>query len=226
MTINDLKELSLEDILKLIDKGDVTDAIVYTLPLDTALSNYAVSIAGNYISCIDASDAGVSVNIEFNKISTGMIDFSKGLSISRPFNRFFITSSAQTGKTISFLISSYATDLFEVTDNRSNNQSSVSLAAIEQQLIGDTTGTMASDNTIDNVSAEQIITGTNVQTSFLLFADLANTGTIYIGFDNTVSATKKIMALNSGDTMLIDNFKGDIWAFASGTGQKLSVSYW
>lgn len=225
-SIKELKEASLEDVLRLIETGDVTDAVVYTLPLDNAFSNFQVQIAGNFIACIAGTDSTTTVDIEFNRVGSGSVTFTQGLNITRPFNRFFITSSAQTGKSIKFIISSYASELFAVQDNRSQGNIANSLTAIQNQLVGDSTGTFASDVSLTaTATAVKVITGANVQVSFGIFADYANTDYIYLGFDNTTTDTKKIVALKAGQLYSIDNFKGDVYAYSTTGTQKLSAFY-
>lgn len=225
-SIKELKEASLEDILRLIDSGDVTDAVVYTLPLDNAFSNFQVQIAGNFIACIAGTDASTTVDIEFNRVGSGSVTFTQGLNITRPFNRFFITSTAQAGKTIKFVISSYASELFAVQDNRSQGNQTTLLTTINTQLVGDATGTFASDVSLTAAAtAVKVITGASVQVSWGVFADYANSDQIYLGFDNTTTNTKKMVALKAGQLFSIDNFKGDIYAYGATGTQKLSAFY-
>lgn len=83
------------------------------------------------------------------------------------------------------------------------------------------TGVFAADVATGN--AAKVFTG--ISNYFVVLqADFTNGDYVYIGFDNTVSATKKIVALQAGQTYILEKFKGDIYAFSS-TAQKLSVSY-
>lgn len=83
------------------------------------------------------------------------------------------------------------------------------------------TGTYASDVTTG--AAASVFTALS-NLAIILCADPSNTANIYIGFDNTVSASKKVIALQPGQIYVFNSYKGALWAFSSGA-QKLSVSY-
>lgn len=223
MNIRDLKNLSLEEVIAKIHRNEIADAVIYTLPLDTALTNFQVSLMGNFIGCINATDANANVSIEFNKIGSGQINFTQGLEIARPFDNLFLTSTAQAGKTITFVISSYAPELFGIQDNRSNTLTASYLANIQAELQGGSTLTNAADVSVTTSAASVLAADSPHAVSF--FADLANTDVIYIG-NASVSATRKWIALRAGDFFSVDDYKGEVYAVSGSGTQKLSVASW
>lgn len=223
MDIKEIVNLSPEQISKLIDAGDISESIILTIPLDTAFVNKQYDIAGNYIACFNSTDVNTNVDIEFNRINSGAINFTQGLKFRRPFNRIFITSSAQAGKTIQLLISSF-NPLFELQDDRSNNLTASYLAEIQEQLQGGTTLTNAADATVTTSSGSVLASNTD-RHALMLFADLANTAVIYVG-NSSVSATRKMVALNPGDSLLLDDYTGQLYAVSASGSQKLSVAEW
>lgn len=224
MDIKDLKNLTLEQVIEKIHKNELADAVVYTLPLDNARSNFQVSMMGNFIACVNGTNAATSVSIEFNKQLSGAITFTQGLAIARPFDTFFVTHSAQPGESLTFLISSYAPELFGIQDNRSNTLQAQYLAEISEQLVGLTTElTNPDDLTI--TTSRSVALAAGMPTACILFADLSNTDVIYIGNSN-VSATRKIITLQPGDAFSVDDYKGVLYAVAASGSQKLSVGSW
>lgn len=224
MNIQDLLKLSPEDLVKKIQSGDISDAVVLTLPLDVAFSNKSLNIAGNFISCVASTDVNVSVDLEFNRINNGKTTFTQGLTFIRPFGNIFVTSSAQAGKTITFIISSFA-PLFAIQDNRSNALQASYLSTIAAELQGSTTGTDTDDVAV-GVTQVTALAANTARKSLCIQADPANTGKIFIGFTTAVATTKKIACLVPGASIMLDDFRGALYAISDTAAQKISASEW
>lgn len=222
MNIKELKDLSLEEVIKKIHQNEITDVVVYTLPLDTALTNFPVSMMGNFIVCISGTTVTTNVDITFNKVLSGAINFTQGLGVARPFDIFFVSCAAQAGASLTFLISSYSPELFGIQDNRSNNLQAQYLSDIRDELQGGTTLTNPADISV-SISAVVLAAAARKACSF--YADLANTDVIYLG-NASVSATRKMITLSPGDFISLDDYAGAISAIAGSGTQKLSVSNW
>lgn len=229
MTITEFLKLSIEDQIRAVEKGDVADAQILTYDLTTAFTNKQIDIAGNFFGVISATDANVTASIEFNKIGSGAIPFTKQLYMIRPFGKIFLTSSAQANKTITFIISSFANQAFGVQDNRSQSDIASSLDDIQENtnsLKEGTTGTFASHvsltataTAVSAVSANASISETIIQ------ADFDNTDYVYLGFDNTTTNTKYLVKLKAGQVFSTNQFKGAIFAYGHTGTQKFSASY-
>lgn len=83
-------------------------------------------------------------------------------------------------------------------------------------------GNYGNDNTVGNVSTEVYIGVSNLV--IILTADPGNADIIYIGFDTTVTNTKKVLALSPGMIYALNSYKGNLWAYSPTNAQKLSVS--
>jgi len=154
LSIRDILALSPEDQIRAVEAGDISDAIIHTLPLDTAFNNFCVEISGNFFCCIFGTDNNTNADIQFNKVepnNQNAINFTQGLQTTRPFARFFVTSAAQAGKTIKFLIAT-SFPLFGITDNRSEVTQGSSLATIATNT----------ENTTDNTRSLNGDTGTQI----------------------------------------------------------------
>jgi len=80
-------------------------------------------------------------------------------------------------------------------------------------------------NDVTTGTASKVVDKTNTTNGWRVFADNNNSDVVYLGFDNTVSATKKVIALSAGMMYGEDNYKGDVYAY-SASSQKISISQW
>lgn len=224
LSIQDILKLSPEDIIAAVARGDLGDIQLLTIPLDTALVNDVREISGMFFGVISTTDISTSVNIEFNHLGSGKIPFTQGLYLDVPFNKIYITSDAQAGKTITFIYTSQ-NPIFKVTDNRSNQLQAQYLSDMLDQLRGQTTkATVGDDVSVSTITKVQSsASGTR---AVFIFADQANTDVVYLGSDNTTASTHKIIALSPGESFSVDDYRGDIYAIAGSGTQKLSVSSW
>lgn len=73
-------------------------------------------------------------------------------------------------------------------------------------------------------AAAKIFTASTACYGIYLEPDPGNAQNVYIGFDNTVSATKYVFALSPGQIYTLNNYNGNLWAFGT-AGDHLAVSY-
>jgi hypothetical protein len=223
-SIQELLSLSPEVLISKVLSGDVAETQIYTLPLDTAFTDYFIPLKGLYFGAVAATDITGSVDIEFNRLGSGKTTFTQGLYVTRPFGGIYITSSAQAGKTISFVLSMYA-PLFKIDDNRSNTLQATYLANILDQMQGQVTA--GSFDTDVSVSVAAVVAAaSDTRRAVFLFADKANTDNIHIGFSTAVTSVKKVITLAPGESFTVDDYRGDVSAIAGSGTQKLSVSSW
>lgn len=77
---------------------------VFTLDLTNALDNFEVRVKGNQFWVVNATDLEVLANVKFNDVGGEGAPVAKGFAIKGiPFNRVYVSSPAQAGKTIQFL---------------------------------------------------------------------------------------------------------------------------
>lgn len=129
--IKEIKNLTLEEVIEKINAGDIAEPVKYTLALDTATSDKQLDIAGNFFGVVDASAADASISVKFNKNQSEAIDFTKGLYMTRPYNKVFLSWDAQAGESVDIIIASMNKDLFDVQDFRTEVSQAIDLAAIK-----------------------------------------------------------------------------------------------
>lgn len=224
LNLQQIKNLSLEQVLAAVEAGDISEPYVITIPLDTATNEKQFSMAGNYFGIYDATDVNTKIKVRFNRSNDTQVEIGMGQSFIRPIKRFFLSWDAQSGETITLLVAALAPDLFAYLDQRSNILQAQYLSDILDQLKGDTGGTDGADVSVS--THVKVITGADTTHAICLYADPGNTAGIAIGFTESVSATNKILILQPGETFMIDDFIGNIYAEAVSGTQKLSASLW
>lgn len=184
------------------------------------LLNYIINANSNQIFQVGLADH------LFLKASTGNdgdLKFSfddqnqQGLLIgqvvgtSQPFKTVQVVNSTNTNITFTAVITYGVIDFKGLVI-----PNGVATTAVQK-----TAGTFAAD-VATGAAAKVVASPTNVR--IYLFADAANTDLVYMGFDNSVTATKKIFGISSGQLIVLDAWAGDMWAFST-VAQKLSVSF-
>ena len=219
---NFLKSMDNTELSKLVDAGVLGSPISYVIPLDTAMNLKQISVAGNYFGIQEATDANVKISVSFNRSGDSKIEFTKGLAFVIPFNRFFITSDAQAGKTVTILIYNYAPELFQVIDNRSEASSLVALEAVLAELQGETLS--EEGGTRVQLSAETEAIALNAdRKNYTLFNPVGN-GIIYVRHGDTVVTTSNYKyAIQAGQMVMIDDYRGAVRALASVSGQYIHI---
>jgi len=219
--IKDIKNLPFEEVIRMINAGDISEPVVFTLPLDTLTSNFQMNFAGNYFGVIDASSQSAEISVKFNKQQGESLTFSKGLYMLRPFNQVFLSWEAQAGATVDIIISAYAKELFEVMDFRSATQQASDVSGILDQLKG--TSTAQGFNVVTLDTDPHLAVAANTQRrSVIIQSAIANASTVYIGFDNTLTTSKYVVALKPGEIYSIDDYQGAIWASSVTSTDKIS----
>lgn len=136
LSIQEIKQLSLEQVLKAVEAGDIAEPNLITIPLGTATTDKQISCAGNYFGIYDATDVNVKITAKFNRVSDTGALMGLGQSFIRPIKQVYISWTAQESKTITILIASLAPDLFAYLDQRSNVLQAQYLADIETNTDG------------------------------------------------------------------------------------------
>lgn len=86
-----------------------------TINLATVRTNEEMVFTGNYIYALEATDVDANLDIRFNELFRAAINIKKGRGVRVPFYRFYLTNTAQAGKSITLAIGIEASD-FEVFD--------------------------------------------------------------------------------------------------------------
>lgn len=170
--IKEIKNLTLEEVMAKINAGDIAEPVKYTLDVATLTTDKQFDIAGNFFGLIDASATSVKITVKFNKNQSEGIDFTKGLYMTRPFNKLFLSWEAQTGATVQIIVASFNKDLFEIQDFRSEAGSAVDLSVINANTRGfnSDTGTFIAKNGIVGNGIQILHTVTAGKTLYITLA--------------------------------------------------------
>jgi hypothetical protein len=220
-TIKELKEKTLEELIKLVKKGDIAEPTLLEYDLDVAVSDKYVAITGNFFGVLSSTDAAVSVRVRFNKINSPEFTLTQGLYFIRPYDQVFISWDAQASKAVKIISSPLAPELYQIIDNRSEQQQTTYLQTIAEELKGSSSGSYDTQKTVGTTPAVEVLAANTSRKSFVVQAAKANTGLIYIGYDNTVTTTKAIAELQPGQALVFDDYQGTVYAIADTAAQKL-----
>lgn len=228
--MNTIQELTLREQENVQFTKNGTNQLIkkIVIALDTATTYFPVTLLGNMVYGLDSNDASANLNIQFNRVSSEVDQFPlySGLGYVAPFDRFYLSWSAQAGKTITLLVGSLGKDVVDIIDNRSATTQTTLLTSILAELQGiSTAGNDAADATV-GTSAVSALAANASRKACLIQADITNTGKIYLGFTNAVTTTRKVVALQAGQTFSVDDYRGDIYAISDVAGQKISASWW
>ena len=207
--IKEIKNLTLEEVIAKINAGDIAEPVKYTLELDTLTADKQLDISGNFFGVVDASAANATISVKFNKNQSESIAFTKGLYMTRPYNKVFLSWAAQTGASIQIMIASMNKDLFEIQDFRSETTSSADLATIKahaRSLNGDT-GTQILKNAASINNTEVVLhTVTAGKTLYLTNAVLnnyASSGNAYLQVKNAADVLQYNLIFMEGQVDVI-----------------------
>jgi hypothetical protein len=224
LSVNEIKALSQEEIIKLVEAGTLGDPQVIRLDLTTATTNKLLSLSGNYIGVQDASDVTTAIDLGFNRASNTKLTFTKGLAMIIPYKSIFATWTAQVGKYVDLVVYSFAPELFQIIDNRSAQASTETLEDILAQLSGDETAEIEGEQfTLDGTSQEAIASNDD-RKGCMLYNPVGN-AVVYVRLGGDVTVTDCAFILQSGGTFTIDNYQGALNVLGT-TTQKLHVSEW
>lgn len=134
---------------------------------------------GNYIYALEASDVDNSLDIRFNELFRAAITIKKGRGIRIPFYRFYITNTAQAGKTITLAIGIEASD-FEVFDVGK------ALQITGGVKIAGASGISAYGQ-VSVTTSVTLIKAANGNRRSILVQNFDETNDLFIGYDNSVT---------------------------------------
>lgn len=209
------------ELLDWVKNNRLASIETITIDLGTARDNALLEVAGLTIYAADATDASASLQVRHNELESGIQTIVKNYGIVFPFYRLYLTNAAQVGKTITLTIGRASP--FNVIDNRTTADTLLALQDIVDQLAGGSTGTFSTDKTV-GTSAISLLAANADRKSALIQSDLANTGIIYIGFNSTVSSSKKVAAILPGGSYSVDDYAGALYAISGVAGQLVSAS--
>jgi len=189
-----------------------------------AAGSQTINISGNFIYVVDATDGIATIGVQFSRLDSDIDSFtlSKGLGIIHPFDKLYVSWSAQTSKTLTIWIGNLAPELLNVIDNRS----AVALDTLLTNIRDDqraTTGTAVAEQTINTTPEVNILAANTARVSFSVQAKDTNTHVVYVLYSTGVLSTKYKYILFPGAVLVDNKYRGAVYAIASAAGQLVGV---
>lgn len=181
-----------------------------TVDLSVARTNEKQAIAGAAIFVRSADDDPDStLSLRLWRPDLPLIPVRMQTRIRAPFDEFFITNTAQAGKTLDLYISKDP-DIFELIEPSSFD------ADILSELQGSSTGTYK--NVSVTTAATSIWVANTARKSVFVQLSPAATDDVYLGFTSGVLSTNAFVRLTPGGSWSADDYRGIIQGIsASGT---------
>lgn len=192
----------------------------FTINLAVPLTDQPYHISGNIYYVWSAPNESDYVDIKVNKSSEPALRCVRQTGLITPYDKLLITTpAAQTGDMV-ILYGTEAPELLSVIDNRS--VTAIGLADILAELQGDQLPEDWNQAAV-GVAQVQILAANADRKSFSIQAKSTNTGIVYVGCDNTVTAAKWWAELQPGQSCDGDDYRGPLHAIATVAAQ--SVGY-
>ena len=198
--------------------SDTPPFSVIKVALDTATTGQLLSVAGNFVWVIQASDVTAEVDIQFNTQTGDEFPFTQGAALGVwPFQKLYLNWSAQPGKWVKLAISKSRPGAQLLFLNPA-------IAVNNVSLTGNNNGVVERPGTLKSFADVAVANATQV---LILAADatrrraqLVNTGAnaIRIGDSNT-GATQGALIQSMGSITMM----GDYAVYAYGSGGASSV---
>ncbi len=195
----------------------------FSIDLAIAEADREYSISGNVLYVMSAPDGDSYIEVKFNGINQSAIRLYAQMGLVTPFEKFYVTTPAGQAGDMVLLNAMEAPDLLEVIDNRS--ATSADLAAVRNELQGDLTHEDFDQTTV-GAAAVEVIAANVDRKGCTIQALSTNTGIVYLGFDNTITAAVNFFELLPSMSFTFDDYRGAVYAFGSVAGQVVSWGEW
>ncbi len=219
------QDMSFAEQIALVRSTDIGVPRRLDIDLSVAAVDHEYSIAANVFYVFEAPDGSMYIDVRFNKLNQAQHRLYRQTGLMTPMHTVFITTPAGQSGIMTILYGTEAPGLLRVIDNRS--AMSLDMAQVRAELQGDLTHeTWGSQITVGNLAAVWIIGENAARKACIIQAKQTNTGVVYIGFDNTVTTSKWVAALEAGMSFAVDDYRGHLYARADAAGQLVGWGEW
>lgn len=173
--------------------------------------------------------AGESISVGIGEMKPVLL--RAGIQYELPqddrFTEITLYNQAAVQTTVSFILSTG-----RVYDNRLTITGSTfdnmyqELIKITGELQGDTTYESWGTELTVGVAAVSVLLSNATRKACNLQSKESNTGLIYVGFQNTVASNKWVFQLQPGQPLILDDYRGPIFAISDTPGQLLGWGEW
>lgn len=183
------------------------------IDLSVAHDDLRLPLTGNFFYFIMTNSTGDYCDIKVNEQREPAFSYYRGMGLLTPFYNLYISNPAQPNAWVEILYGTQAPDFLQVIDNR--GAIIPSLDSIVNEIQGDLAAE-GYNRVAVGAAAGQIVALNAARKSLIIQHDpVTGVGVVYLGYDNTVLATKAICALRPGDTYSLDDCRTAIFAIRS-----------
>lgn len=210
-----------EAILKDVKVSRESTYRILTIDLGIARTEQFIGITGSAVFVVTATDANSNAQVRLNESQNDQFTLKKQQGVISPFYGFFITNTAQSGKSITLGVATQVPDLFQFIDNATQADISATLSALLDELKG--LSTMSANQTAVGTGAPALalIAANTGRKSCFVQNDPGSDGDLVLYYDNTVATNKCWVRLRPGESWGADDYTGAIWPRAvSGSAVK------
>jgi len=206
------------------------------LPIDlsVALTDKEYSIAGNFFYIYSSPDQASYITVKTNPSDMSAPQYVFQTGFKGPFTKLYITTPAGQTGIMNIMIAAQDPQTFEIIDNRSGMSASMQniLTELQSGVIASelqgiaTAGTYDTQKTVGNSNVVTVLAANTARKGGIIQSKQANTGLIYLGFDNAVTTSKWFVELQPGQAYPIDDYRGPIFAISDTAGQLVGFGEW
>lgn len=188
----------------------------FVVNLALPITDQTYNISGNLYYVWSAPGENDYVDIKVNKSSEPPVRCVRQTGLITPFDKLLITTPAGQAGNMVILYGTEAPELLNIIDNRSATVAGIT--DILAELQGDLVPENWNQATI-GLAQSQVLAANASRRSFSIQAKSTNTGIVYVGFDNSVTAAKWWAELQPGQSCDGDDYRGPLHAIATVAGQ-------
>jgi len=189
-----------------------------TFRIDLALPiiDQPYHLSGNLFYVWSAPNAEDYVDIKVNKSSEPALRCLRQTGLITPYDKLLITTPAGQAGEMIILYGTESPEFLTIIDNRS--VTAIGLADMLNELQGDLVPEDWDEETV-GAAQQQVMAANADRKSFTIQAESTNTGIVYVGFDDTVTAAKWWAELQPGQSCNGDDYRGPLHVIGSAAGQ-------
>jgi len=207
--------------IKYVRRGPIGVPKMFTIDLGTPLIDWPYNVSGNMFRIWSAPDESSYITIKINQSGEPAVPYQAHTGARTPFDKLLITTPAGQAGNMIIIYGTEAPDMLEMIDDRSTTVAGV--GGVLDELRGDVTPeNFVGVDIAAAPGATQIWAARAVRKSMIIQAPSNNTGSVFLGFANTVTVGGVPGApgiwfaeLQPGMSWSCDDYRGPVWGIAT-----------
>lgn len=204
--------------IEYVRRGPMGVPRMLNLDLGTVFTDRIFDISGNMFQIWSMPDESSYVNIKVNESNQAAIPYQIHTGIKTPFHRLLISTPAGQAGNMILIYGTEAPDMLEMIDMRSTTVAGV--GGVLEELTGDLTPENFTGIAIMAAPGATLIMAARAARKGCCIQALStNTGSVFLGFDNTVTVGGApgiwFAELEPGIPFTVNDYRGPIWGIAT-----------